>query len=226
MEDLSDLKEELLRRGACFVGFSDISNIPNNMGYKGAVSIGYKLLDSIIENQISLDGPTYQYFHHYRTVNFALDQLALYAATILERKGYITIMIPASQSSIEDPYSGAFPHKTAAVLSGNGFIGKNALFISKDFGSKVRLATILVDKPLKAEYPIMQPKCNECNLCVNSCPAKAIKGNIYKYGEDRSTIFDAEKCSQYMKRAYQHIGRGSVCGICIKVCPYNKINKN
>ena len=221
-EFLNNLKKELINKGACFVGFSNIENVKNNYGFKGAITIGYKLLDSMVEQITKEQGPTYQYFHHYRTVNFALDQLALFTATMIERQGHKVLMIPASQSSVEDAYSGAFPHKTAAVLSGNGFIGKNALFISNQFGSKVRLATVLVDEPLQAEFPLVMPKCNECNLCVNSCPAKAISGNIYNYGDDRKTIFDAEKCSQYMKKNFQHIGRGSVCGICIKVCPFNK----
>ena len=221
-EFLDNLKKELINRGAGFVGFSNIEKVNNNYGFKGAITIGYKLLDCMVNQITKENGPTYQYFHHYRTVNFALDQLALFASTMLEREGHKVLMIPASQSSVEDAYSGAFPHKTAAVLSGNGFIGKNALFISNQFGSKVRLATVLIDEPLEAELPIVLPKCNECNACVNNCPAKAISGNIYNYGDSRDTIFDAEKCSQYMKKNFQHIGRGSVCGICIKVCPFNK----
>lgn len=219
---LQNLKVELISRGACFVGFSNIETLKNNYGYKGAITIGYKLLDSLVEQITTQQGPTYQYFHHYRTVNTALDQLSLYTATMLERLGHRVLVIPASQSSVEDPYKGAFPHKTAAVLSGNGFIGKNALFIHSKYGSKLRLATVLIDIPLEPEYPIMQPKCNNCNICVNACPAKAISGQIYNYGEERDKIFNAEKCSQHMKKAYQHIGRGAVCGICIKVCPYNK----
>ena len=40
---------------------------------------------------------------------------------------------------------------------------------------------------------------------------------------DGERNFDAEKCSRYMKEHFQDIGRGSVCGICIKVCPKNKL---
>jgi hypothetical protein len=36
----------------------------------------------------------------------------------------------------------------------------------------------------------------------------------------REEMFDAEKCSQYMKKHFQHIGRGAVCGICMEVCPH------
>ena len=40
------------------------------------------------------------------------------------------------------------------------------------------------------------------------------------YGERN---FDAEKCSKYMKEHFQDVGRGSVCGVCIKVCPKNRL---
>ena len=30
--------------------------------------------------------------------------------------------------------------------------------------------------------------------------------------------FNPKKCSDYMKNAFQHIGRGAVCGVCIKTC--------
>lgn len=225
MTDLLELKNILCDKGATFVGFSDISDIPENRGYKGAITIGIKLLDSLIEQVFENSAPTYQYFHHYRTVNFALDQLSLFCATRLENKGYHPLVIPASQSSVEDPYSGAFPHKTAAVKANLGFIGKSALFIHRDYGSMVRLATVLVNKPLTPDLDAVNLSCGNCTLCFDACPAKAIIGKEYKPGASRDSVFSAEKCSSHMKKAYRDIGRGAVCGICISVCPYNKINR-
>lgn len=225
MEKFFELKEKLLEKGASFVGFSDISDL-NYGQYKGAITIGIKLLDSYFEEVKNINAPTYEYFHHYRTVNFALDQLALYASLYLEKLGYKVKMVPASQSSVQDPYSGAFPHKTAAVKSNNGFIGKNALFIHYEYGSKVRLCTVLIDKPLTPDRDSKDISCGTCNKCYTSCPANAIKGSEYVSGADRDTIFDAKKCSDHMKKAYRDIGRGSVCGICIAVCPFNKLGSN
>ena len=225
-QEFLKLKDMLIEKGAGFVSFCDISNLSNNLGFKGAISIGYKLLYSFIDQIDEQNGPTYQYFHHYRDVNTALDQLSLFASTYLDRLGIKALMIPASQSSVEDPYAGAFPHKTAAVLSGEGFIGKSGLFIHEKFGGRVRLATVLVDYPLQSSKPIIENGCGNCTRCVDACPSKAISGKIYKLGEDRSTFFDAEKCSKHMKKAYQHVGRGSVCGICVKVCPMYLKGKN
>ncbi len=223
MTDYKKLKEMLIEKGASFVGFSSVKGIPEAGEYSGAITIGIKLLDSYFEEVKKDSAPTYEYFHHYRTVNFALDQLALFASLRLEKEGHKVKMIPASQSSVTDPYKGAFPHKTAAYRSNNGFIGKNALFIHYDYGSKVRLATVLVDEELTPDVEKRNVSCGKCRICVDACPAQAITGNDFYEGCERSHIFDAKKCSDHMKNAYKHIGRGSVCGICIAKCPFNRI---
>ena len=130
--------------------------------------------------------------------------------------------IASSQSlGKENPYNGVAPHKTCAVLSGLGFVGKSGLFIHNEFGSKVRLATVLTNAPLESITPVIQNKCGDCTVCMKACPAGAIYGTLPKTDGERN--FDAEKCSKYMKEHFQDIGRGSVCGICIKVCPKNKL---
>lgn len=220
--DLLELKNILLEKGASFVGFSDIRDIENNMGFSGAITIGIKLLDAIVDQIREHSAPTYQYFHHYRTVNFALDQLALFTALRLEKEGHRVLMIPASQSSVEDPYAGAFPHKTAAVKANLGHIGKSALFIHREYGNGVRLATVLVDEPLSPDLPPCDNLCGSCSLCVDACPAHALTGNEYSPGAPRDSVFDAKKCSDHMKKAYKDIGRGAVCGICVAVCPKGK----
>lgn len=220
-EQILKLKEHLHEWGACLVSFSDVRDVKQAKGLPYAITIGYKLNDYILKD--ITDKPTYEYFHHYRSVNACLDQMALYAQTYIQRLGYTSHMIPASQSSDTDRYAGAFPHKTGAVLSGAGWIGKSGLFVSKEWGSKIRLATVLTDYPLGVTNNIIQNGCGDCSVCVKSCPAGAIFGQNYNLGDSRDTILDAEKCSRYMKEHFQSIGRGSVCGICIKVCPYNKL---
>jgi len=222
MDELEKLKEILWEKGASLIGFSDISSIPENKGYIGAITIGYKLLDEYFDQINTNKGPTFEYFHHYRDVNTALDQMALFTATYLDRLGYKSMTIPASQSSNTDPYKAAFPHKSAALLAGFGWIGKSGIFISDKFGGRVRFATVLTMMPLKAELPISENKCGNCMLCFNACPAGAIVGKNYVIGDPRESIFDAEKCSTYMKKNYQSVGRGSVCGQCIAICPKYK----
>ena len=213
------LKQFALDIGASEIGFCKLTTSPiPTLSY--AVSIAVKLSDAILK---TIDGaPSFAYFQHYRTANTLLDQIAFRLSGEIEKAGFSAFPIAASQSLGKDnPYRGVFPHKNAAVLSGLGFVGKNGLFLSSKHGSKMRLATILTDMPLQSELHVIENGCGDCTLCKTACPAGAIFGEKPTTNGERN--FDPEKCSKYMKEHFQHIGRGSVCGICMKVCPKNKL---
>ncbi len=218
----AELKTLAYELGADLVGFCDLgqSPVPALPQLRYAMSIGVKLSDGILKTIES--APSYVYFQHYRTANALLDNVAFRLARKVEELGGESLPIAASQSLGKDnPYRGVYPHKTAAVLSGLGFVGKSGLFLSEKYGSKVRLATVLCSLPLQAELPVIENGCDECTACQKACPADAIFGE--KPTTDGNRNFDAEKCSRYMKEHFQDVGRGSVCGICIKVCPKNKL---
>ena len=216
------LKELAKQLGADLVGFCELPKPPveSAPALRFAVSIAVKLSDGVLS---TIDGaPSFVYFQHYRTANALLDGIAFRLARAIEDGGYTAIPVAASQSlGKNNPYRGVVPHKTAAVLSGLGFVGKSGLFLSEQFGSKIRLATILTDLPLAAEHAIIENGCGGCEICKKACPAGAIFGELP--ATDGSRNFDPEKCSRYMKENFQDIGRGSVCGICIKACPKNKL---
>lgn len=222
--NIDELKNKLIDWGAYVVGFAKVEGMLHNSleELKYAVAIGVPLSDFII-NQIT-DKPTYTYFHHYRSVNTLIDQITLRGQLWIQEKGYYSMAVPASQTvnDMEDKYSGVFPHKTAAVLAGLGWIGKNGLFISKVYGPRIRLGTILTNMKLCSENKPSDQECGNCRACVENCPAMALTGNSWTQGAKRSDIVDAKACSDYMNHNFKHIGRGSVCGICIRVCPKAK----
>ncbi len=220
----NQLKIRAQEWGADLVGFCQLPTPPikelPHLCY--AVSIAVKLSDAVL--QTVENAPTFVYFQHYRTANALLDTVAFRIAREIEKAGYSALPIAASQSlGKNSPYFGVLPHKTAAVLAGLGFVGKSGLFLSEDYGSKVRLATILTDLPLQSERPVIENGCGECNACKLACPAGAIFGELPKTDGERN--YDPEKCSRYMKEHFQDVGRGSVCGVCIKVCPKNRLRK-
>ena len=208
--------------GFAYMGDTDGYKYPS-LPY--AISIVIKLSDFVVD-EID-DAPTFSYFHHYRTVNSFIDSVMLQTGLLIERQGYKFLPIAASQSvrGGDDRYTGVFQHKTAARMAGLGSIGKSGLFLSDKFGPRVRLGTILTDMPFDTATPHDNDVCIDCDACVRACPAMAITGNAWHEGATREEIVSAQACSEYMKAKFQHIGRGVVCGICMKVCPVNRIKK-
>ncbi len=214
MELKDTIKEFLLSHGAGQVGFCHLKE-ENAFSLPYAISYTIPLSDVIV-NQIDT-APTHTYFHHYRSINALIDQLSLRVGRMLADAGYGYVPIPASQSV--NGLQGIFSHKYAASLAGLGSVGKSGLFLSTQHGPRIRLGTILTDFPFPDKPEILPSPCGDCNLCARSCPAMAITGKAWEPGVIRDTILDARACSDYMKSAFQKIGRGVVCGICMKVCP-------
>jgi len=222
-----ELKNLLIQEGATQVGFSKpVDNVKamfNDVPY--AITILIRLSKKVISTIDEKKGPTFIYYHHYRTVNTLIDQIALKTVLFLQDKGFNAIAIPASQTIPDKnkPFHGDFSHKIGAVMSGLGRIGKSCLFISKNYGPGVRLGTVFTNMELPVtSFDLEHDNCDTCNNCVNLCPAGAIKGNLWQDGIDINELIDVGACNDHMREHYSGTGRGSVCGICIKACPENK----
>jgi len=219
-----NLKEYISSLEVSEFGFADIScaksgtlfaEQPGTETFNTAISIVIKLSPAVLKG--ITDKPTHYYFHHYRTVNAYIDSILLKIGLFLEKNGYGYFPVGASQSI--NGYQGVFSHKTAARLAGLGYIGKNAMFISDKLGMGVRLGTLLTDAPLDTATRLSESSCGNCSICVNACPAMALTGEVFSPDNPEATLIDRHTCSQYMKEKFQLIGRGSVCGICMRNCP-------
>jgi epoxyqueuosine reductase QueG len=194
--------------------------------FRYAISIGKKLDETIVSG--IKGGPTHEYYTHYRSMNTDLSELSQKIAGDLRKAGNEIRRIEPSvttdqldtvyETTLRTPLS----HKMAATLAGLGWIGKTDLFISKKFGPRLRLVTILTSTPLKTMLkPIKKSRCGTCNLCVEACPAKAANGKLWDTTVDRDEFFDAFKC----RKQCAEFGRtrlsmdARVCGICVAVCP-------
>ncbi len=173
-----------------------------------AISVGYHLSDAAleeIENQ-----PTPLYFHHYQRVNILLDTIGLIVASTIQDLGYQAMPIPASQLVDWKNQRGHLSHKHVARAAGLGWIGRNNLLVNEQFGSRIRLVTVLTDLPL----PIGSPSSNNCGSCRNCqpvCPADAIKGH--------QENFDHLRCYEQLRTFTKtlHFSH-NICGVCVKAC--------
>jgi len=218
---IGEIERAMREHGIDVFGESDCSDVVSSefAATPYAITLGVRLSDAVIDK--IEQGPTKMYFAHYRSVNAMLDAAALRCVVMLQREGFEAMAVPASQTTNSTAIAGDFSHKTGASLAGLGFVGKGGFFVTSEFGPRVRFATVLTDMVLSSK-PIKESGCGKCRACVSACPCGAIVGNEWKPGMSRDDIVDAALCSHYMKEKFQQIGRGSVCGICVAVCPLYK----
>ena len=222
----ADIKTELTnmlkRNGASLVGFSDISCVEaeKRSELPSAVTIACAL-DKDAVNSIQ-GAPTQIYYDEYNRKNALLDELGLKCATLLSNVGYEASALPATEVGIDENLETAFPHKTGAVLSALGWIGKCALLITPQYGSAVRLTSVFTDLPCE-NGAAMKSRCGECIECVSNCPGTAMTGENWAQGAQRSDIYDAFACQKTAREEAAVIGiKNTICGICIASCPWTK----
>ena len=182
------------------------------------ISVGFHLSDSIleeIENQ-----PTPLYFHHYQRINILLDTIGLMVTSRTQDLGFQAMPIPASQLVDWKNQKGHLSHKHVARAAGLGWIGRNNLLVNDQFGSRIRLVTILTDLPLPIDSPSLR-NCGSCRNCLSVCPAGAIK--------ERQEDFDHLRCYEQLRTFAKtlHFSH-NICGVCVKACKgnQNRIGQN
>ncbi|HNQ51125.1 MAG TPA: hypothetical protein PKL03_06780 [Candidatus Omnitrophota bacterium] len=154
--------------------------------------------------------PTRLYSHHYKTANTFLDLCAFRMSNYIQDKGFYALPIPASQLLDWKKQTAHLSHKHLGVLAGLGWIGRNNLLVTREFGAQIRLVTVLTDMPLMADTPVKED-CGQCRACVVLCPAGAIKESSGDF--DHRACF--EKLQGFEKR---NTVNQYICGVCVNVC--------
>lgn len=108
-----------------------------------------------------------------------------------------------------------------AERAGLGFIGRNGLLITEEFGSYVYLGEIITNIELQPS-PRVPFGCGDCMRCVNACPTGALLGDgrmnakiCLSYQTQTKDYLDDE-----FRKKIGHMVYG--CDICQIVCPYNR----
>lgn len=220
----TELRKCLIKKGASIVGFADLKDITEDQreNYRYGISIAVSLNPHIIAG--IKNGPTKDYYAEYTRVNDLLDNLDEYAAKIIRQHGFkASPKIKRSIQTDKTTLRTTLPHKTAATRAGIGWIGKCALLITKEFGSAIRLSTILTDAGLNTGLPINESKCGKCSICTRSCPGNAVLGINWNIDRDRSDYFNAFKCKNEAQRRSNELGvEERICGKCIFICPWTQ----
>ena len=227
------VKSTILGWGADLVGVADtelLSELTVNpsdllQGYTRAISIAVQLPLSVFESIANKPTPIYAAI--YQTANRILDEIAFRTSIAIQKEGFASLPIPASQVLDRENWHAAISHKAVARMAGLGWQGKNLLLITPRYGSRVRLATLLTDAPLETDGPIKN-RCGNCTLCRDACPARAIKGvGTMDHYRNREDALYFSRCMEKLTKEYAALpGIGApICGVCIKVCPFGRKKK-
>jgi epoxyqueuosine reductase QueG len=211
---------ELLRSQfhASVVGFADMHRfLPKEYSaLPYGISIGVQLSNPIIDSLQS--APNRLYAYHYHAVNHYLNNLAIQIVNYLQKRKYKALPIPASLTVNKETHESHLSHKMVATRAGLGWIGKSALLITKQYGPRIRLVTVLTDALLRGKRPVTESECKECQACVKACPVGAIHGTNWTPETPRATLVDVDKCAGFIAQHQKEVG-APVCGLCIQACP-------
>lgn len=221
MELSEELKKILRQNGADLVGIANMDGVAN-CNYRFGVSVAIAVPKNIIVDLQT--APTKEYHAMYYTYNSRLNEIVVAGERFLQDKGYEAYAQTTDRVQVNEKKISKIPHKTVATRAGLGWIGKNCLLVTPEYGPAIRLSSLLTNAPLICDEAITESRCGKCNLCVRKCPAQALHGALWKTGMAREKIVDVEKCYEKQVEIMSAATgiREDLCGKCFAVCAYTQ----
>ncbi len=210
-----EIENELAARGAKLVRFVDVSHLSvvQNRGLSNAVVFALPLTQEYIMEVF--DTPDYVAARvadnfdfdddEYSQTEIKAGRVSDELAKFLTDKGYRAVSqsdesLLAAGMFDETTRTSILPDKTLAVMGGAGWIGKNNLFITHEYGAAQCLGALLTDAPLKTtRHEPLLSKCGDCTVCVDICEQQVLKNKMWTPYTGRDEIVDVYGCSTCLK---------------------------
>lgn len=210
---IAKIRQKLNKYEIGFIKFVDVSDLPKEYTHNCncAILFGLPLPSDFIYN-IDMGKPIR--FNMFDVLEERVKRLADFIADYLVEEGYRAFSQSDEEQEMnetynEDSFRSQLPHKTLALRAGLGWIGKNDLCNSYDYGCGFSMCSILTDAPFDSvKYSPAEPKCGKCTVCRDICPTGAISGTMWYPGIDRDELVNTNACVLCLK--------------CLACCPFTK----
>lgn len=181
--DKEKIRKYGLKLGIDVIGFTSIEDYHSEKSpdprsilpdVKSIIVLGHRMIDGALESKnmrIAMSARMgvmdTSKSHLYLMARFIEDRYRVKAATVLSS-------YPLDMEAPALGLRGDISLRHAAVSAGLGRFGRHNLVIHPRFGSRLSFTGILTSLPLKSDPPVTEELCDNCNLCVEACPGKAL----------------------------------------------------
>ncbi|MCF8110084.1 MAG: hypothetical protein K9J85_01205 [Desulfobacteraceae bacterium] len=178
---------------------------------KNVIVAAVHVLDSVYD----LPDVRYEYTNQFFILNSRLNSMATNLCEYLESEGYRNIPIPAAYPRVNKDLCGVLSHRHAAVEAGIGEFALNNMLTTPQYGSRVRLVSIVTEAELSADEPYRESLCKQmqskCKFaCVKNCPVNAISYD---------GVVNKDSCLRYQEQIMPWSAAELRCGLCVASCP-------
>lgn len=219
----SKVTQVLTGQGASLIRFVDITGLPpeQNRGLPCAVFFGIALTPAYVRQVRETPDYVQTLIAQNRVEEDEFCQKELAAGNLADRvsgmlvaEGYRAYSLSDNNLIATNAWDAEnlrtlLPQKTVAVLAGAGWIGKNNLLVTPEYGPALCIGTVLTNAPLAvAGAQVPESKCGTCRKCADVCPEKILYGRTWRKESSREERINVHRCTTCMK--------------CLVHCPYTR----
>ena len=200
-----------------FIGFTEL---PQEMIFKGKYTLFRYVV--VVCQEMKKDkidhAPEFEAGKEVMRVYGSLGLVVNDIARWLRKKGV--------RSHSNHPLGGIINTPSLAGKAGMGWIGRNGLLTTKEYGQRQRIAPVFIEHKYfeftdNRNHDWIEDYCTMCERCRKECPGEAIyPKSVVRFDnvpgiDAMRTCIDRDKCFPFFSDT---LG----CSICVKVCPFSK----